>query len=217
MLRGAVSPGGVVQQLLQQHQRLPMNDADSCLAALSSPSAGFNAYTGNSAGVVGSGEVYKDPRDKWTKRWDPSLPRKFSFSSETVAVENDWDVCVECAACVCAVRSRRTPSPVTPRRAWPSRSASGSSLRGRRSPTRSKLPESWWSWRTSSTPSSEPEPFTSPAATLRSSQTGSRASVSVPSVSSRFSVSLFLLNHKVTGPFISWRSFLVAIGETFTA
>ncbi|XP_058469767.1 afadin isoform X5 [Solea solea] len=28
---------------------------------------GFNAYTGNSAGVVGSGEVYKDPRDKWSK------------------------------------------------------------------------------------------------------------------------------------------------------
>uniref|UniRef100_A0A3Q1C9Z1 Afadin, adherens junction formation factor a n=1 Tax=Amphiprion ocellaris TaxID=80972 RepID=A0A3Q1C9Z1_AMPOC len=27
----------------------------------------FNSYTGNSAGVVGSGEVYKDPRDKWTK------------------------------------------------------------------------------------------------------------------------------------------------------
>ncbi|KAM7395995.1 hypothetical protein PAMA_007328 [Pampus argenteus] len=29
--------------------------------------AGFNSYTGNSAGVVGSGEVYNDPRDKWTK------------------------------------------------------------------------------------------------------------------------------------------------------
>ncbi|XP_053301175.1 afadin isoform X2 [Pleuronectes platessa] len=28
---------------------------------------GFNSYTGNSAGVVGSGEVYKDPRDKWGK------------------------------------------------------------------------------------------------------------------------------------------------------
>ncbi|XP_078145836.1 afadin isoform X2 [Centroberyx gerrardi] len=28
---------------------------------------GFNSYTGNTAGVVGSGEVYKDPRDKWTK------------------------------------------------------------------------------------------------------------------------------------------------------
>ncbi|XP_034383043.1 afadin isoform X1 [Cyclopterus lumpus] len=28
---------------------------------------GFNSYTGNSAGVVGSGEVYNDPRDKWPK------------------------------------------------------------------------------------------------------------------------------------------------------
>ncbi|XP_024865172.1 afadin isoform X2 [Kryptolebias marmoratus] len=29
--------------------------------------SGFNSYTGNSTGVVGSGEVYKDPKDKWTK------------------------------------------------------------------------------------------------------------------------------------------------------
>ncbi|XP_051908215.1 afadin isoform X16 [Hippocampus zosterae] len=29
--------------------------------------SGFNSYTGNLAGVVGSGEFYKDPRDKWTK------------------------------------------------------------------------------------------------------------------------------------------------------
>ncbi|XP_040925334.2 LOW QUALITY PROTEIN: afadin-like [Betta splendens] len=29
--------------------------------------SGFNSYTGNSTGVVGSGEIYKDPRDKWTK------------------------------------------------------------------------------------------------------------------------------------------------------
>ncbi|XP_067338651.1 afadin isoform X10 [Channa argus] len=29
--------------------------------------AGFNSYTGNSAGVVGPGELYKDPRDKWAK------------------------------------------------------------------------------------------------------------------------------------------------------
>uniref|UniRef100_A0A669D879 Afadin n=1 Tax=Oreochromis niloticus TaxID=8128 RepID=A0A669D879_ORENI len=27
----------------------------------------FNSYTGNSSGVVGTGEVYKDPRDKWTR------------------------------------------------------------------------------------------------------------------------------------------------------
>ncbi|KAF7230814.1 myeloid/lymphoid or mixed-lineage leukemia [Nothobranchius furzeri] len=29
--------------------------------------SGFNSYTGNSTGVVGSGEVYKDLRDKWTR------------------------------------------------------------------------------------------------------------------------------------------------------
>uniref|UniRef100_A0A3Q2P0B2 Afadin n=1 Tax=Fundulus heteroclitus TaxID=8078 RepID=A0A3Q2P0B2_FUNHE len=29
--------------------------------------SGFNSHTGNSTGVVGTGEVYKDPRDKWTK------------------------------------------------------------------------------------------------------------------------------------------------------
>ncbi|XP_061602701.1 afadin isoform X9 [Cololabis saira] len=29
--------------------------------------SGNSLYTGNSAGVVGSGEVYNDPRDKWTK------------------------------------------------------------------------------------------------------------------------------------------------------
>ncbi|KAL0967409.1 hypothetical protein UPYG_G00251890 [Umbra pygmaea] len=28
---------------------------------------GFNSYTGNTTGVVGSGEVYNDPREKWTK------------------------------------------------------------------------------------------------------------------------------------------------------
>ncbi|TNN56099.1 Afadin [Liparis tanakae] len=36
---------------------------------------GFNSYTGNSAGVVGSGEVYNDPRDKWPK----SLEQENSF------------------------------------------------------------------------------------------------------------------------------------------
>ncbi|XP_012994032.2 afadin isoform X6 [Esox lucius] len=30
-------------------------------------SKGFNSYTGNTTAVVGSGEVYKDPREKWTK------------------------------------------------------------------------------------------------------------------------------------------------------
>uniref|UniRef100_A0A3B3SZG0 Afadin, adherens junction formation factor n=1 Tax=Paramormyrops kingsleyae TaxID=1676925 RepID=A0A3B3SZG0_9TELE len=29
--------------------------------------SGFNSYTGNAAGVVGSNEVYKDPREKWVK------------------------------------------------------------------------------------------------------------------------------------------------------
>lgn len=63
-----------------------------------------------------------------------------------------------------AVKSKRTRSPAATRRVWPSRSASVSSLRGRRFPTRSKRRANSWSWRTSSTPSSRrPEPFTSPA------------------------------------------------------
>uniref|UniRef100_A0A3P8Z134 Afadin n=1 Tax=Esox lucius TaxID=8010 RepID=A0A3P8Z134_ESOLU len=33
--------------------------------------AGFNSYTGNTTAVVGSGEVYKDPREKWTKGITP--------------------------------------------------------------------------------------------------------------------------------------------------
>lgn len=37
------------------------------LCVIPEPWTGFISYTGNSAGVVGSGEVYKDPRDKWTK------------------------------------------------------------------------------------------------------------------------------------------------------
>lgn len=53
-----------------------------------------------------------------------------------------------------AVKSRRTRSPAATRRVWPSRSASVSSLRGRRFPTRSKRHANSWSWRTSSTPSS---------------------------------------------------------------
>ncbi|XP_069370560.1 afadin isoform X28 [Paralichthys olivaceus] len=45
---------------------------------------GFNSYTGNSAGVVGSGEVYKDPRDKWTKSQEqensnPGNPESLTF------------------------------------------------------------------------------------------------------------------------------------------
>ncbi|XP_064196403.1 afadin isoform X4 [Anguilla rostrata] len=34
---------------------------------LSGNSKGYNTYTGNTAGVVGSNEVYKDPREKWAK------------------------------------------------------------------------------------------------------------------------------------------------------
>ncbi|XP_071371409.1 afadin, partial [Centroberyx affinis] len=45
---------------------------------------GFNSYTGNTAGVVGSGEVYKDPRDKWTKSQEqensnPGAPESLTF------------------------------------------------------------------------------------------------------------------------------------------
>uniref|UniRef100_A0A7N6FC94 Afadin n=1 Tax=Anabas testudineus TaxID=64144 RepID=A0A7N6FC94_ANATE len=44
----------------------------------------FNSYTGNSAGVVGSGELYKDPRDKWTKNQEqensiPGAPESLTF------------------------------------------------------------------------------------------------------------------------------------------
>uniref|UniRef100_H3DP88 Afadin, adherens junction formation factor n=1 Tax=Tetraodon nigroviridis TaxID=99883 RepID=H3DP88_TETNG len=35
--------------------------------ALNNGHSGFPSYTGNAAGVVGSGDVYKDPRDKWTR------------------------------------------------------------------------------------------------------------------------------------------------------
>lgn len=54
-----------------------------------------------------------------------------------------------------AVKSKRTRSLVATPRVWPSRSASVSSLRGRRFPTRSKRRANSWSWRTSSTPSSK--------------------------------------------------------------
>uniref|UniRef100_A0A4W4FYD7 Afadin, adherens junction formation factor a n=1 Tax=Electrophorus electricus TaxID=8005 RepID=A0A4W4FYD7_ELEEL len=43
---------------------VPYNDEEEEDAGL----AGFNLYTGNTtAGVVGSGDVFKDPREKWTK------------------------------------------------------------------------------------------------------------------------------------------------------
>ncbi|XP_076612728.1 afadin isoform X13 [Chaetodon auriga] len=51
---------------LEAERRRQHEEAERKLLTPEDP-AGFNSYTGNSAGVVGSGEVYKDPRDKWTK------------------------------------------------------------------------------------------------------------------------------------------------------
>ncbi|XP_058469794.1 afadin isoform X29 [Solea solea] len=51
---------------LEAERRRHHDEAERQLLTPDEP-AGFNAYTGNSAGVVGSGEVYKDPRDKWSK------------------------------------------------------------------------------------------------------------------------------------------------------
>ncbi|XP_014865132.1 PREDICTED: afadin [Poecilia mexicana] len=42
-------------------------DEEEAYSAGSGGQSGFNSHTGNSTGVVGSGEVYNDPRDKWTK------------------------------------------------------------------------------------------------------------------------------------------------------
>ncbi|XP_062267664.1 afadin isoform X15 [Platichthys flesus] len=51
---------------LEAERRRQHDEAERKLLTPDDP-AGFNSYTGNSAGVVGSGEVYKDPRDKWAK------------------------------------------------------------------------------------------------------------------------------------------------------
>ncbi|XP_060907593.1 afadin isoform X16 [Labrus mixtus] len=51
---------------LEAERRRQHDEAERKLLTPDDP-AGFNSYTGNSAGVVGSGEVYNDPRDKWTK------------------------------------------------------------------------------------------------------------------------------------------------------
>ncbi|XP_044232253.1 afadin isoform X10 [Thunnus albacares] len=51
---------------LEAERRRQHEEAERKLLTPDEP-AGFNSYTGNSAGVVGSGEVYNDPRDKWTK------------------------------------------------------------------------------------------------------------------------------------------------------
>ncbi|XP_035851488.1 afadin isoform X28 [Sander lucioperca] len=52
---------------LEAERRRQHEEAERKLLTPDEP-AGFNSYTGNSAGVVGSGEVYNDPRDKWPKR-----------------------------------------------------------------------------------------------------------------------------------------------------
>lgn len=86
---------------------------------------------------------------------------------DTVYINWTYALCF----CVCvAVRSRRTRTPAALQRVWLSRSASVSSLRGRRFPTRSKLHANSWSWRTSSTPSSKPDPFHLPAPPYRRHQ-----------------------------------------------
>uniref|UniRef100_A0A1A7WJB7 Myeloid/lymphoid or mixed-lineage leukemia (Trithorax homolog), translocated to, 4 n=1 Tax=Iconisemion striatum TaxID=60296 RepID=A0A1A7WJB7_9TELE len=51
---------------LEVERRRQHEEAERKLLTPDDP-AGFNSYTGNSTGVVGSGEVYKDPRDKWTR------------------------------------------------------------------------------------------------------------------------------------------------------
>ncbi|KAF7230819.1 myeloid/lymphoid or mixed-lineage leukemia [Nothobranchius furzeri] len=51
---------------LEVERRRQHEEAERKLLTPDEP-AGFNSYTGNSTGVVGSGEVYKDLRDKWTR------------------------------------------------------------------------------------------------------------------------------------------------------
>ncbi|XP_060772371.1 afadin isoform X7 [Neoarius graeffei] len=50
---------------LEAERRRQHEEAERKLLTPDEP--GFNSYTGNTTGVVGSGEVYKDPREKWTK------------------------------------------------------------------------------------------------------------------------------------------------------
>ncbi|XP_054910283.1 afadin isoform X11 [Poeciliopsis prolifica] len=51
---------------LEAERRRQHEEAERKLLTPDEP-AGFNSHTGNSTGVVGSGEVYSDPRDKWAK------------------------------------------------------------------------------------------------------------------------------------------------------
>ncbi|XP_047657609.1 afadin isoform X21 [Tachysurus fulvidraco] len=50
---------------LEAERRRQHEEAERKLLTPDEP--GFNTYTGNTTGVLGSGEVYKDPREKWTK------------------------------------------------------------------------------------------------------------------------------------------------------
>ncbi|XP_052326959.1 afadin-like isoform X15 [Oncorhynchus keta] len=50
---------------LEEGRRRQHEEAERKLLTPDEP--GFNSYTGNTTGVVGLGEVYKDPREKWTK------------------------------------------------------------------------------------------------------------------------------------------------------
>ncbi|XP_005751887.1 afadin isoform X6 [Pundamilia nyererei] len=52
---------------LEAERRRQHEEAERKLLTPDEPAAGFNSYTGNSSGVVGTGEVYKDLRDKWTR------------------------------------------------------------------------------------------------------------------------------------------------------
>ncbi|KAG5846636.1 hypothetical protein ANANG_G00117070 [Anguilla anguilla] len=54
------------QQYCGQGRAAPSPPAKPAFG-LSGNSKGYNTYTGNTAGVVGSNEVYKDPREKWAK------------------------------------------------------------------------------------------------------------------------------------------------------
>ncbi|XP_053737077.1 afadin isoform X20 [Synchiropus splendidus] len=51
---------------LEAERRRQHEEAERKLLTPDEP-AGFNSYTGNSAGLVGSGDVLKEPRDKWSK------------------------------------------------------------------------------------------------------------------------------------------------------
>ncbi|XP_071019062.1 afadin-like isoform X24 [Oncorhynchus clarkii lewisi] len=50
---------------LEEGRRRQHEEAERKLLTPDEP--GFHSYTGNTTGLVGSGEVYKDPREKWTK------------------------------------------------------------------------------------------------------------------------------------------------------